>query len=1333
MARTESYTVGLLPIVLAAGLFSGGYFRPSPGAEQPKTPEKAAEVAVADQATPSSLWLSDLEPVMEVMGDAMGIPVLRDMATRVASTRVSDHDVRSLQAVMRAVNDLRAGIGCRVENRSSGCEVPIDLDEPERLLSTYLLAEAGRDESHRTLPSTIAEAALNELEGWRALVDLTERAKESRAEEPRYEVDFIVATVPDYVDSNSGWLADQSLTAIQAAMSRADYLLDRFRLIDWTRIDSRTANTVMNNSRLHERQPGALIFRQVGKDVVRLQVVLLVLETPTSGVHRVALQNAIRFIRSWNRYVSTKPRRLLVLGPTFSGSALSMANTLGDKNDGFAGDFQSISVVSGSATADENLETFKSFAPNVEYSATVQPTSKIRNAMAAFLQGMNPSWNCGKGVAILRESNTAYGASKPKPESCNDDPFEQASVFTFPMHVSQLRSDSPVESVPSMSLLPTAAIPLNMKETTPAADQIPALRPQLTSPVVESTIATILDAMQHEHISAVGIQATDDRDILFLAREVKRAAPDVQLFLMGAHALYLHPDYVPYLRGTLVASSYSLSLTTEKDFLASRSQRTREAFQSMAAQGLFNATLFLMSQEKQRLDYCDPGQSSTTACAPPVSISVIGEDGFWPLPGDRQATTEGSPLRTVNGKSVRPLDLPPLPTSTGIIFILLAVFIIAQVFMLVSILKKLKRGDKAQMFLRWPVLRVLTPPSTYKSVAKFHRFALLICFCLLALLAAWTATIAMPFLISSDRLIISAEAALIAAAAVMVPAVLLTQHARRHPSPVPPGTEEARQGKNPLKWPTLLLLLASGIMFIGYLAGLLPSERDPAASNLTLARIVGGGIVSPAAVTICLFAALYTGIFSGMRRLSLVGYGYPSLEKGSRAFQLLTRSHPGDQEGDRGSRDPAGDSALLSDVLDMPTQNLPLSYICGISLGVALSAFSLLKVSTVDGWTFTWFLRAASATCLMIGLMSLAQGLAIWNSARPHLKRLAQSRIEGSFESIAHLVPWDLSLVPPRLIDLRPAAQKADEITSALLMLKRRVTPGSHEGSEDRVAANRTRMTDGDQLQLATTLPIRVADIAGTTIQEPDGSHISKLEREIEEQQFAFTQSDSWLRLWKVSNCIVELLEQTTWRRSVLTRRTEAPAAPSLPAVLRVDSMSQVDRAIAGISLKVPIAAVTETPRDAASNDREKPEGRVAEWVRNCEEFIALQFAFVLRDILARTLNALFTSMLCLTFLTAAHLLYSFNGRSSLLTVDLLAIAGAAVVSIWILVGIERETVISRLRKTTPGRLDLNWAFVQRVAIYGVLPLFTVIGSLFPEIGQPIFGWLEPLRKLASH
>ena len=381
--------------------------------------------------------------------------------------------------------------------------------------------------------------------------------------------------------------------------------------------------------------------------------------------------------------------------------------TLGDPNDRFPEAFAKIRVISGSATADENVETFETFAHGVQFSAALQPTSETLRVMAGFLQRMNASWAGGRNVAILKESNTACTGS---PSQTNL--FAHASIFTFPLHVSQLRSDTPAAPASTVTLLPMPAIPLNMRETTPAADQIPALRPQLTSPVVEATVGIISETIRHERLMAVGIQATDDRDVLFLAREVKRAAPDLQLFFLGSHTLDLHRESIPYLRGTLVASTYPLSLSTQSGFAAGRARR--EPFQSMAAQGLFNATLLLMDPDSAALlDYCDPNAAPGEKCRPRVSISVIGEDGFWPLPVDPATRAQNPQYVQAAGaptvKEFSRLHLPPFPTSASILVVVLVTFVLAQVLMLVFIGRRLRRGVTPRSFLDWPILRGLSP------------------------------------------------------------------------------------------------------------------------------------------------------------------------------------------------------------------------------------------------------------------------------------------------------------------------------------------------------------------------------------------------------------------------------------------------------------------------------------------------------------------------------------------------------------------------------------------------------------------------------------------------
>ena len=259
---------------------------------------------------------------METIGDAMGLSFQRDAASLTSGVTGEELDGMSNATVTTAITTIRAGLMRRLASTSECEAIDGPLTTAEQTLNGYLLSDKDSKSSSRKLRTAIAEAAVNELQDWRTFLALNHGVDKTDSIDgrARYEVSFIVATVPDYVDSNAGWVADQSLTAIQSAMSRSGHLLDRFRLIDWTRTDPRTDTPVANDSRLHERQSGALIFRKQEREKVRLQIVLLALESPTSGVHRAALRNAIRFIRAWQTCADPSGKaRLAVLGPTFSG------------------------------------------------------------------------------------------------------------------------------------------------------------------------------------------------------------------------------------------------------------------------------------------------------------------------------------------------------------------------------------------------------------------------------------------------------------------------------------------------------------------------------------------------------------------------------------------------------------------------------------------------------------------------------------------------------------------------------------------------------------------------------------------------------------------------------------------------------------------------------------------------------------------------------------------------------------------------------------------------------------------------------------------------------
>ena len=118
-------------------------------------------------------------------------------------------------------------------------------------------------------------------------------------------------------------------------------------------------------------------------------------------------------------------------------------------------------------------------------------------------------------------------------------------------------------------------------------------------------------------------------------------------------------------------------------------------------------------------------------------------------------------------------------------------------------------------------------------------------------------------------------------------------------------------------------------------------------------------------------------------------------------------------------------------------------------------------------------------------------------------------------------------------------------------------------------------------------------------------------------------------------------------------------------------------------------------------------EWRAIEWFERAQGAVALAQAFVLRDLLSRIVAGLSAACLCFVLLLAAHLLYSFPGRSTVLMIDWIAVGASGAIAVWILVGMERSVVLSHLWDSVPGRVSFNRDFVQRLALYGALPVLT--------------------------
>ena len=275
------------------------------------------------------------------------------------------------------------------------------------------------------------------------------------------------------------------------------------------------------------------------------------------------------------------------------------------------------------------------------------------------------------------------------------------------------------------------------------------------------------------------------------------------------------------------------------------------------------------------------------------------------------------------------------------------------------------------------------------------------------------------------------------------------------------------------------------------------------------------------ALVLCLLAAIYVAVLTGVRRITLIGHGYESLSRQSRTFALLTGQPAASK---------STDDSCLARVLDMPAQNLPTAYPLAVLLMLFIALLSLWNTSTLDGRYFSWFVRFGTFTALGLGLLQLAQGLATWNAARSHLKRLARLRVEPYFVDVAPDVTWDISLAPPRLTDLMPVARLADCVMREFRTLSL-ADPAYLAGGPER----RRNVEDFSALQSAAErrLGFRVTDM--TTLKPLFGkpAHVEVLELEMKTRQHAaLIQSTAWIRLWRLSDAIVGLLEHSYWLRA---------------------------------------------------------------------------------------------------------------------------------------------------------------------------------------------------------
>ncbi len=529
-------------------------------------------------------------------------------------------------------------------------------------------------------------------------------------------IEPLIATLPDPIESHAKWMFDRSLDGLSRAITASGYVMDRFGSESWwsstnphasvehASVEETTAAASDGGAPTHpihhhEGEPGVVLYPSVeGKQVL---VLLIVTETATEGVHSHAMLTALD---SAANLIELQPRRdsggglarsgsgadacctpgldrtLKLVGPTFSGSAVSLRASIDRwltvRTDGCWG----LRIVSGSMSNGTSWDTLV-WDKRVTFQATVPTEDALQRALFTYLQTLNGGRR--EPIAWIVEDNTAFGATFNQSAAeltrsstrrastaaaarsldaisanCRVDPPETAAgshsasdaaferiTIPFPMHLSRLYGAAADEraqtQTPGKNLFtPQNIIPLHLADSGSPRDALPPMTPELTFASVEMALAALLDSIHSERIRLVAIMATDTRDTLFLADQLARRAPDALLFTTATDILYLHPDVNNSVRGMLIASAYPLNPVAQS-WTPHDEERVLQ-LQHNSAQGIYNATVALLGgigtnvpssdHVPPLLDYGAPGpgtQGGTTG--PAIWISSVGRDALWPV------------------------------------------------------------------------------------------------------------------------------------------------------------------------------------------------------------------------------------------------------------------------------------------------------------------------------------------------------------------------------------------------------------------------------------------------------------------------------------------------------------------------------------------------------------------------------------------------------------------------------------------------------------------------------------------------------------------------------
>ncbi|MFZ5897233.1 MAG: hypothetical protein ACOY0T_39605 [Myxococcota bacterium] len=520
----------------------------------------------------------------------------------------------------------------------------------------------------------------------------------------------LVATIADPIDSGMGYQFDTSLAALRLAIespvlaAKQRYFRDR-AFLPW---DDRSAPEGKNKESEACRYtlPGLVLFRGSDAKDPKLFALLLVGETPTSGVHAKALLRAAEIAKAFDPELGAAATPFSIVGPTFSGSAHSLR--LGVSQ--FIG-VEQVRIVTGSATGAALKSVLESpgIGPKVQFAATTAPEAAARCSYLRFLHyflgfhrgDLRQTHASGsprplEGVALLHESGTEFGTRQST--TSTDCTLVPAVDISFPVHVSRLRDAYEAMDLSRQNggdrdlVARRTALAVSLREKNSPLSLGAEPSPKTTF-AQDIALSNVLAAISREGVRHVAIQATDVGDAIFLARKIRDVAPDVRLAFFAADTLMLHPAFRRDLGGSLVITPYPFLGSTDFAQFGAEPSHSHIGFENSASEGIFNAALVARGARINELrDYrfteVQPLSMWISAIGPsglvPITLSVTNDPNATIFPNKPRAaqanSSEPKDWQKLARAELRLAESPHLPRLWQFLYaLLLLVFVIDQI------------------------------------------------------------------------------------------------------------------------------------------------------------------------------------------------------------------------------------------------------------------------------------------------------------------------------------------------------------------------------------------------------------------------------------------------------------------------------------------------------------------------------------------------------------------------------------------------------------------------------------------------------------------------------